>query len=139
LTQGTYFYDSREHALRRISDYFPEESCYGEGKGYLVNRPVFLSSALGVILVAEMSTVSAVYGQRGLLFAALEAGELAHSLELEAAEVGLGACQIGHFAPDAFATAVKLSELDVVVHHLLFGVAAENEGAARDDWDQFEV
>ena len=87
----------------------------------LINRPVFDQAAFSLFLVAQMSAITPMYGEKARDFALLEAGLMTQLLEASAAGFGLGLCQVGLVDFDAARGLFSLEETHVFLHALLGG------------------
>jgi amino acid adenylation domain-containing protein len=118
---GAYYHDPVEHRLLALP----------AGDGELgadlvdgVNRPALDSSAFCLFLVAEMAAVEPMYDDLARHYAILEAGLVTQLLETEAAEIGLGLCQVGRVDDDRVRRRLDLGPTQVLLHTLLGGPVA---------------
>jgi SagB-type dehydrogenase family enzyme len=124
LPAGLYYYHPVEHQLVAVT---PEASLAAEAYDLLINRPVFESAAFAIFLVARMSAILSMYGERSLHFATLEAGLMTQLLETVAPSYGLGLCQVGDMDFERIRHLFLLEQSDLLVHSILGGAIAETE------------
>ena len=128
LGSGTYYYHPVEHSLRLVE---PNVGLDRSIHIPFINQPVFDEAAFSVFIVARLSAIAPVYGDRSWHFAVLEAGLMSHAMELAAADAGIGLCHIGTVAFDQVRQLFRLKESDVLVHSLVGGRPASGNGAAQ--------
>jgi SagB-type dehydrogenase family enzyme len=127
LPGGTYYYHPVEHALHPLEvDVELDRSIHIP----FINQPVFDEAAFSLFIVARLSAIAPVYGDRSWHFAVLEAGLMSHALELSAAEQEIGLCHIGTVSFDRIHELFHLERSDVLVHSLVGGRPVVNNGAA---------
>jgi len=114
---GYYYHDPAAHSLVALS-----ESPALEPWRFGPNRPVFERAAFGLFLVAHMDAITPMYGDTAMRFACIEAGLMTQLLELTAAKVQIGMCQLGGGDFRDLATRFLLASSDVLVHTLLGGL-----------------
>jgi SagB-type dehydrogenase family enzyme len=104
LPAGVYHYDVRAHALTpgARGDLRPLVAGACLHQNWLIDAPVL------VVITGEYRRCTARYGQRGLRYTHLEAGNVSQNLFLAAESLGLGAGIIGAFDDRALAEVLKL-------------------------------
>lgn len=127
LRAGVYYYHPIDHCLQLIE---PNVELDRSIHIPFINQPVFDEAAFSLFMVARLSAIAPVYGDRSWHFAVLEAGLMSHALELAAAEGGIGLCHVGTVAFEQVRHLFRLQESDVLVHSLLGGRPAAQDGAA---------
>ena len=116
---GTYYYHPIEHALVALT---PGAVIDRTIHVPFVNQPTFDEAAFSVLLIAQLDAIAPMYGAHTPRFITIEAGVMAHALELAAVECGLGLCQIGSIEFDRIRSLFDLSVGHVLVHSLLGGL-----------------
>jgi SagB-type dehydrogenase family enzyme len=86
-----------------------------------VNQPTYQSAAFSIFLVCDLDAIEPIYAERSLSLAALEAGAMAHRLEMTVADSELGLCQIGTLDFDPIRHWFDLGPRHVLVHSLIGG------------------
>jgi len=118
LEAGIYYYQPIEHCFIEVSS---EARIKGEIYDTLINRPIFDEAAFVVFLIADLSAIEPMYGERSTHYATIEAGLMTQLLEENAPLSGLGLCQIGELNFDLIKEQFKLSDNHILVHSLLGG------------------
>ena len=118
LTAGTYYYQPVEHRLVRLSAQAEIDRTIHEP---FVNRPVFDQAAFSIFLVAQMKTITPMYGQSALQYAVLEAGYMSQLLMTSASSTQLGLCPIGGLHFERISQLFALEEGHILLHSLLGG------------------
>jgi SagB-type dehydrogenase family enzyme len=93
LPDGLYHYDVRGHALEPVRS----EGVYEELNAALMTGPFVRHANLVVIMTAVFERTQKKYGPRGYRYILFEAGHVAQTLCLLAAERGLGSLCMGGF------------------------------------------
>ena len=127
LGAGVYYHHPIEHELRLVE---PDAAIDRSIHIPFINQPVFDEAAFSLFIIARLSAIAPVYGDRSWHFAVLEAGLMSHALELSAVEAEIGLCHIGTIAFDAVRPLFHLEESDVLVHSLLGGKPVSGAGAS---------
>jgi pyochelin synthetase len=118
LPGGIYYHDPVVHRLIQLAAGVEiDQTVYD----LLVNRPIFSEAAFSIFLIAQSKAILPMYGERGLHYAAIEAGLITQLLELAALEVGIGLCQIGDLNFSVIKDWFALDEGHVMLHSLLGG------------------
>jgi len=118
IGQGIYYYHPLDHALITINENAQiPETVYDP----LINRPIFESAAFGIFLIADLSAIVPMYGEKSMHYATIEAGLMSQILEMMAPSCGLGLCQIGEVEFDKIRTYFGLTDDHVLIHSLLGG------------------
>src|SRR6185437_7674609 len=121
---GAYYYDPQQHRLVELGR---NRTLDPDAYDYFVNRPVFLSGAFALFLVAELGAIEPLYGEQSLSFCQIEAGAMAQLLTMTAVEHRLGLCGIGSVEPGTLQELFELSPS----HRLIYSMV----GGARPDAD----
>jgi amino acid adenylation domain-containing protein len=127
LDGGTYYYHPVEHALVSLT---PGAVIDRSIHVPFVNQPTFDEAAFSILLVAELDAIAPTYGAHTPRFIQIEAGGMAHALELAAVESGLGLCQIGSIQFERIRPLFDLTDHHVLVHSLLGGLPVAATAAA---------
>ncbi len=97
LAAGVYRYRNKEHDLERLAD--------GDARDRLVDQVApqlwIRSAPVALVVTGTLSRMGKRAGNRGATFMAVEAGEVAQSVFLQAVSLGLGSTYVGGFNPDA--------------------------------------
>ncbi len=117
---GTYYYDPESHVLRAIK---LGVSLPGEVHAS-TNRELAAGAAFTIALVADLSAVEPMYGDKAERFSYIEAGLIAQLLEMEAPECEIGLCQVALGDTPALRDALRLTEHHLVLHGLVGGQRA---------------
>jgi amino acid adenylation domain-containing protein len=125
LEAGTYYYHPAEHVLLPLTpDVDIDRTVHA-----VVNRPVYDRAAFSLFLVAQMSAIEPVYGDKGRDFALIEAGLATQLLEETAARHRIGLCQIGLLDFDAIRDRFLLERSHLFLHAMLGGRVAPDARA----------
>ncbi len=119
VTGGIYYYHPVEHRLIALRSNVDLDRTIHVP---FINQPVFDEAAFSIFFIATLDAIAPIYAERSLQYATLEAGAMAHLLEVSAPDCQLGLCQIG--AVD-FARIRDLFALDnrhMFVHSMLGGL-----------------
>jgi hypothetical protein len=95
-----------------------------------VNRPVFLSGAFALFLVAELGAIEPLYGEQGLSFCQIEAGAMAQLLTMTAVEHRLGLCGIGSVEPGTLQSLFDLGPSHRLVYSMVGGARPDADSVA---------
>jgi amino acid adenylation domain-containing protein len=124
LPGGAYYYDPRQHRLVELGrDRVLDPDAYD----YFVNRPVFLSGAFALFLVAELAAIEPLYGEQSVSFCHIEAGGMAQLLTMAAVEHRLGLCGIGSVDPQALQRLFDLGPTHRLVYSMIGGARQPDE------------
>ncbi len=127
---GVYYYHPARHGLMALT---PGAELDRDIHIPFINAPIFDEAAFSLFLVARLDAIGPMYGERSLHFVTLEAGIMAHLLEMEATKRGLGLCQIGSVDFGRIRELFDLDDTDVLVHSLVGGLpAGEGEEASAE-------
>jgi len=101
LSAGLYVYDSAKHSLKQLGagDYSKRLS------EAALSQKMIEEAQATVVLVSVYDRITSRYGQRGVMYAHMEAGHVGQNIYLQAEALGLGTVAVGAFNPD------KVSEL----------------------------
>jgi amino acid adenylation domain-containing protein len=109
----------------------------------IINRPIFDQAAFALFLVADLEAIGAMYPDRAIHYATLEAGHITQLLEMTAPDHGIGLCQIGGLETEDFVDLLKLEKKHLVLHGLLGGYIAHDGktsmAATSSDRDEGEI
>nr|UYH37521.1 amino acid adenylation domain-containing protein [Myxococcaceae bacterium MCy9487] len=125
LAAGTYRYSAAEHRLIPLS-----EGWTGDSAHLLVapeNQPILDAAAFWLFLVLDRKASTPRYGDMALHFGLIEAGLMSQLLEMQAAECGLGLCQLGSLDVEVLSPYLRLDDRHAVLHSLLGGRALPAE------------
>jgi len=106
---------------------------------YFVNRPVFLSGAFALFLVAELGAIEPLYGEQSLSFCQIEAGAMAQLLTMTAVEHRLGLCGIGAVEPGTLQELFELSPSHRLIYSMVGGVRPDADTIASTDDSSTEL
>ncbi|HET6210702.1 MAG TPA: nitroreductase family protein, partial [Jatrophihabitans sp.] len=132
---GAYYYDPHRHRLVELGR---DRTLDPDAYDYFVNRPVFLSGAFALFLVAELAAIQPLYGEQSLSFCQIEAGAMAQLLTMTAVEHRLGLCGIGSVEPDTLRALFDLGPSHRLIYSMVGGprpVAEPETVATADDAD----
>ncbi len=118
LKSGIYYYHPIKNTLVSVSE---EVMITGKIYDPMINRPIFDEAAFVVFLIADLSAIEPMYGERSTHYATIEAGLISQVLEESAPRSNLGLCQIGELDFDLIKEQFKLSDNHILVHSLLGG------------------
>lgn len=114
ITEGIYHYDVREHTLGMLSDgNYSEalaESCLGQS--WMENAGAVFAWG------AVVARCAWKYQNRAYRYLYLDAGHLGAQLQLAAAALGLGSCNIGAFFDDEVAELIGIDSRTEIVTYL---------------------
>ena len=118
IEAGIYYYHPLKHQLIRFSSGsgFP-----GEIYTPLINRPIFDEAAFAVFMIADLSAILPMYGEKSMHYATLEAGLMTQLLEENASKCNIGLCQIGELDFNTIRSYFNLNNDHVLIHSLLGG------------------
>jgi len=132
LAVGIYYYHPVEHRLVLLSAHVDfDRGVYDP----MINAPIFDEAAFAVFLIAQLSAISPMYGERGMHYATIEAGLMTQLLETSAPAYGIGLCQIGNLDFKRIQHLFELDQSHVLVHSLLGGLI-DNRKSER--WSPFQ-
>ncbi|SCE99947.1 amino acid adenylation domain-containing protein [Micromonospora viridifaciens] len=119
LAGGSYYHDPVAHRLVPVRPGVELDRAVHVS----TNQSTFDGSAFEIFLVARMSAIEPLYGNRALHFCLLEAGEMSQLLDDAAPVRQLGLCQLGLIADEEpVRDLLALAPDDRVLHSLLGGV-----------------
>ncbi len=126
LEPGTYYHNPREHRLVRV-----DEGALA-GRDVVLNhlQPLFDRARFALFLVADMSAIRPLYGDRSRDFCLIECGAMLQLLMGVAATVNLGLCPVGHTFADALTAPLALSSQHEVLHCVVGGGIAPEQQAS---------
>ncbi len=117
LQQGSYLYVPSHHALKSIKtlgkDFQPNEM------GQFGNEIDIAKANLLMVFVYRLLENSRKYGDSGLAYALIEAGEIAENIHLACTALRLGPCDIGGYAKHRLEQVLGLDGLSQHVVHLM--------------------
>ncbi|MCY1041447.1 amino acid adenylation domain-containing protein [Corallococcus sp. bb12-1] len=128
LSAGTYLHDAASHQLIPLS-----EGWTGDSDRPLVapdNQPLLDGAAFWLFLVLDRQASTPKYGDMALHYGLIEAGLMTQLLELEAADCGLGLCQLGSLDVEVIGSRLRLDGRHAILHSLLGGRALPGEAVA---------
>ncbi|MFC1474861.1 SagB/ThcOx family dehydrogenase [bacterium] len=106
LGEGIYRYDPRAHSLilESTGDKRTELKSAALSQSPISDAPVVF------VFAAVYTRITSKYGDRGIMYAHIEAGHAAQNLLLQCAALGLGAVPIGAFHDDRVKKVLGISE-----------------------------
>ncbi len=119
LENGIYKYLPNSHSLYRIrkfqeSDFFALQNSLACFQGVESNKiDIF------ILFVYNMSLNSRKYGDSGVAFALIEAGEISQNIHLASTALGLSPCDIGGYGKQQFERFIGIDGLSKHVVHLI--------------------
>ncbi len=119
LSAGTYYYHPVDHGLMQLSVQSDLDRSIHDR---FINRPAFEEAAFSLFLIAPLSAIAPIYGERSLHYATIEAGLMTQLLEMTAAACQIGLCQIGHLDFQEIRHFFALEESHTIVHSLIGGL-----------------
>jgi pyochelin synthetase len=133
LPAGTYYYHPAGHRLVLLT---PNAEVDSSIHVPLINQPTFEEAAFSLFFLAQLNAIAPIYGKHSIRYATLEAGIMAHLLEMSAPACQIGLCQIGAIDFARIRGLFKLEESHVFIHSLLGGLkeiaSVDNVGSVED-------
>jgi SagB-type dehydrogenase family enzyme len=123
---GSYYYHPIEHRLVLLHEGIEIDRSIHVP---FINTPIFDEAAFSLLLIGRLDAIGPSYGELSLHFITLEAGGMAHLLEMAGPPVGIGLCQIGTIEFDRIRQHFDLDDSHVLVHSLLGGLIDKEEVA----------
>ena len=117
VPSGVYAVDPIDNRLVRHSD----ARSWDESLHFLTNRMIHQSSALSLILIADLAVIMPKNHDMGNPLAHIDAGVLAATISLAACTCGLGSCCIGDLDFDRAHEMLGLRPTQQVVHSIEVG------------------
>jgi amino acid adenylation domain-containing protein len=135
---GTYYHHPVDHNLVALT---PGAEIDPGVYSRLVNRPVFEQAAFGIFLIAQLTAIAPVYGDRSVYFATLEAGYMGQLLMMVAPDTRIGLCPIGTLEFERLRHLFMLDDGHVLVHSMVGGLVDLEHGARPEDpaWEEGEL
>ncbi len=115
---GMYYYHPEDHRLVCLT---PDVDLDRSVHIPFINTPMFDESAFSVFFVVDFDAIGPSYGEKSLHFATLEAGVLAHHLELHSTDFGIGLCQVGGLDFEAIRDTFDLGPQHRLIHSMVGG------------------
>lgn len=78
--------------------------------GAALGQPCITNAALAVVILADYSVTTDVYGERGVRYVHMEAGHISQNIYLQATALGLGTVAVGAFDDDGVAGLLGVEE-----------------------------
>jgi amino acid adenylation domain-containing protein len=119
LGAGIYYYHPADHGLMLLTE---NGHIDPDVYDFIVNKPIFDEAAFSIFLIAQLSAIAPMYGDRSMHYATIEAGLMAQLLETSAPACGIGLCQIGDLDFKRIRDLFALDQSHVLVHSLLGGL-----------------
>jgi len=104
LPAGIYHYEVGSHTLTPIA----KGDFYARVVGACLNQTWMDAAPIMVVITGEYRRCTTRYGQRGIRYTHMEAGNVSQNLFLAAESLGLGAGIVGAFDDQALTQALKL-------------------------------
>jgi amino acid adenylation domain-containing protein len=118
LAAGSYYFDPVQNNLVELDTQTNDiRSLYDP----IINRPIFDQAAFAIFLVVDLQAIGAMYPDRALHYATLEAGHMTQLLEMSAPQLDIGLCQIGGLETEEFSGLLQLEQHHLLLHGLLGG------------------
>lgn len=134
---GIYYFNPKMRALIEIS-----RASINKAVHVPENQPIFEESAFSIFLVARMDAIEPMYGkQRSERYCLLEAGSMAHLLEMYSFEYNIGLCQIGVLDFDLIRSLFMLDESCVYLHSMVGGGISKQQQTVEglmEEWRQYQ-
>jgi SagB-type dehydrogenase family enzyme len=113
---GAYYYYPVTHELVYLSGDEIGVNCH-----WPMNHEAFQNSAFSIFLVAEMASITPLYGKLSRDFCLLEAGMMMQLMEIAGTKYEIGLCQIGSLDFDHLRPMFRLKESQVLLHSAVSG------------------
>ncbi|MEL6468397.1 MAG: amino acid adenylation domain-containing protein [Cyanobacteria bacterium J06623_4] len=128
LDSGWYYYHPADHRLVKIAvTTSSSETDFSELYG--PNSSIHQASAFSLFLIANMSAIEPIYGEKARDFCLIETGYMGQLLMEQAPELNLGLCPIGGFQANTLQQILSLSSQHIPLHALV-------GGAIDPSWNQ---
>lgn len=114
---GVYHYDALRHGLEQVRNVLVPTDLSDYlfmGQGYVTDAPAIF------VVAADLDRNLRKYGDRGYRYILFEAGHCAQNVNLAAASLGMGSCNVGGFFDEELA---ELLSLDTELEVPLYGIA----------------
>ncbi|OPL18426.1 MAG: hypothetical protein AVO35_05980 [Candidatus Aegiribacteria sp. MLS_C] len=93
LPAGIYSYDPEGGSLEmKAAGFYLDELASAS-----LGQQCIASAALTVVMAADYSVTTSVYGERGIMYVHMEAGHISQNIYLQATAMGLGTVAVGAF------------------------------------------
>jgi SagB-type dehydrogenase family enzyme len=125
IEAGVYYYHPIEHRLIAMTQGVEIDRTIHIP---FINTPIFDEAAFSLFFITQLSAIAPSYGEQSIHFATLEAGIMAHHMEMSSPEYGIGLCQIGSVDFDRIRNLFNLDKTHFVVHTSLGGRVDEERG-----------
>ncbi|NJM75028.1 MAG: SagB/ThcOx family dehydrogenase [Acaryochloridaceae cyanobacterium RU_4_10] len=126
---GTYYYHPETHQLVLLTSNVDIDRNIHIP---FINTPMFDECAFSIFFVADLDAVGPSYGERGIHFVTLEAGIMAHQLELSGPQYDIGLCQVGSITFDGIRPWFKLKDTHILIHSTLGGYIDPSRSSKPD-------
>jgi SagB-type dehydrogenase family enzyme len=127
LTPGIYHYAALGHVLERLSDVPVPGRFIAQ---LFLGQPYAADAAAVVVLTSVLNRSLKKYEDRGYRYVLFEAGHVAQNLNLAAAALGLGSCNLGGFFDQDLAEVLGLDvDEEVPLYCVAVGRPAEHDRA----------
>ncbi len=104
LEPGIYVFSPDEMSLETLK----KGSFLQELSEAALGQPCISEAALAVVMVADCSATTNIYGERGFMYVYMEAGHISQNIYLQATAMDLGTVAVGAFIDDALAGLLEL-------------------------------
>lgn len=121
LAKGIYYYEPSSHTLELLA----HDPYVGEEHHWPHNQDIARQAAFTLFFVADLDSVTPIYGELAERFCYIEAGAMTQLLSSHAPPLGLGVCSIGDVDFTAAARQFSLHSRLPLVHTLVGGQAAD--------------
>lgn len=114
---GVWQYVPKKHALKLVM----EGDVRGQLSAAALDQTMPKDAPINVVIIANYNKITPKYGERGIMFAHIEAGHIAQNLMLEAVALGLVSVPIGGFDPTKTNQLFSLSPQQAVLYIIPLG------------------
>ena len=134
LSAGAHYYHPDEHALVPL-----DPSLVVDASAHAwINRDAFRSSGFTIYLVADLSAVAPMYGERARDYCLVEAGAICQLLMTTAPDLALGLCPVGEMDIAPLREALQLGPHHELLHALLGGMEEPVDDTSRAQADMLQ-
>lgn len=115
--RGVHHYKPADHSIELLN----EGDVRSELGVAALHQDHVTNAAAVIILSAVYDRITGKYGNRGVMYAHIEAGHITQNILLQATVLGLGACPVGAFNPNEFSKIMGLPSNEEVVYIITVG------------------
>lgn len=117
MQPGIYTYDQEDNTLIPVRPGSHLDALASASLG----QSCISTAAMAIVMVADYSITTRVYGERGVMYVHMEAGHISQNLYLRAASLGLGTVAVGAFNDSGVNELLQLDEELRSVYIMPFG------------------